>query len=73
MKDAIKTAYIAHLQQAYPTIYLTGSSAMAFAEAAAGQALAGRLRLQGECWSLAVFEVTGERGLSRDDLKGLPE
>ena len=40
---------------------------------AADQALAGRLKLEGECWFAAVEDVTGLTRWTMADLAGLPE
>lgn len=73
VKDAIKTAYIAKLQQAYPTLYLRGSRPLELAEMAADQALRGQLNLKGECWSAAVTDVTGWTRWTMAMLAELPE
>lgn len=73
MKAAIKDAYIAHLQQAYPTLYPSGSRPLELAGLAADQALRGQLNLKGECWSAAVTGVTGWTRWTMSALAGLPE
>lgn len=73
MKAAIKDAYIAKLQQHYPTFYLPGSRPLDLAVMAADRALAGALKLEGECWSAAVTDVTGLTRWTMADLAGLPE
>lgn len=73
MKAAIKDAYIAKLQQHYPTLYLPGSRPLDLAVMAADQALRGQLALRGECWSAAVEDVTGLTRWTMADLAGLPE
>lgn len=72
MKAAIKSAYIAKLQQTYP-FYTDGSRPLELAEMAARQALAGQLNLKGECWSTAVTDVTGWTRWTMRQLAGLPE
>lgn len=73
MKAAIKTAYIAKLQHTYPTLYLPGSKPLQLAEIAADNALSGRLKLEGECWTWAIRKVTGHKSMTMRDLANLPE
>lgn len=73
MKAAIKDAYLAKLQHTHPTIYQTGSRPLELAGLAADQALVGRLKLEGECWSAAVQDVTGWSRWTMASLAGLPE
>ena len=73
MKAAIKDAYVAKLQQHYPTLYLPGSRPLDLAVMAADRALAGALKLEGECWSAAVEDVTGLTRWTMADLAGLVE
>lgn len=73
MKAAIKDAYLAKLQHTHPTIYQTGSRSLELAELAADRALMGVLRLEGECWSAAVQDVTGWSRWSMAMLAELPD
>lgn len=69
MKQAIKTLYIQKLQAAYP-FYTEGSRPLELAAQAADKALAGSVKLEGDCWNEAVREVTG---LTRWTMRALAE
>lgn len=73
MKAKIKAAYIAALKKTYPGIYTPGSRSLELAGEAADNALAGRLKLRGECWSAALEEVTGTHRHTMAALAALPE
>lgn len=63
-KSEIKAAYIAQLQTRYP-FYTEGSRPLAAANDAADKALAGLIRLEGDCW----FESLALAGLNNRSTK----
>lgn len=73
MKAKIKAAYIAALKKTYPGIYTPGSRSLELAGEAVDNALAGRLKLRGECWSAALEEVTGTHRHTMAALAALPD
>jgi hypothetical protein len=73
MKAKIKAAYLRKLVETYPDIYTPESRALNLAGLAADNALAGRLKLVGECWYSALEEATGSKRVWRmADLAALP-
>ena len=72
MKQKIKDAYIARLLETYPLIYTPGSRALALANKAADNALAGIVKLEGICWHGALEEVTGRAKWTKKALAELP-
>lgn len=72
MKNKIKALYIQKLQATYP-FYVDGSRPLELANQAADKALAGKVKLQGECWESAVREATGLKTWTMATLAGLEE
>lgn len=71
MKSKIKALYIQKLQATYP-FYIEGSRPLELANQAADKALAGKLKLEGECWESAVREATGLKTWTKKMIEGLP-
>jgi len=54
LKESIRASYIALLQETYP-FYVEGSRPLALAHVAADAALAGKVKLKGDCWEMALI------------------
>ena len=77
-KSAIKAAYLAGLEQTYEWAGREGTArnrGMMLASQAADNALAGELKLEGECWwrALEANGVTNPKRATRDQLAALPD
>jgi hypothetical protein len=71
-KTEIKARFIALIKVRYP-FYTEGSRSLALANDAANAALAGKIKLEGECWEQAVKEVSGLSRWTMRQLSELPE
>jgi hypothetical protein len=69
-KATLKARYIANLQATYP-FYVEGSRPLQLANEAADAALAGTLKLKGECWDKALKECGLPKGITLKALAGL--
>jgi hypothetical protein len=70
-KAAVKSAYITNLKARYP-FYTDGSRPLEMANEAADAALEGRVRLQGDCWSLALQQCGLNQRITLRELAALP-
>lgn len=71
-KDGIRELYIAQLQAAYP-FYTEGSRSLAVAYEAVDAALAGNLKLSGNCWERTLETYSLPKNVTRATLRDLPE
>ena len=73
-KSKIKSEYVARLQRTY-AFCTTGSRPLTLAMRAADKALAGEIRLEGDCWfdALKVAGVRNPRSATRKEIASLPE
>lgn len=70
-KTAIKAAYIANLQAAYP-FYAHGSRPLALANEATDKALAVKMKLEGGCWFSALASNGVQKSATMKMLAELP-
>lgn len=73
MKSEIKKRYLEKLRATYPAIYTDGSRPIELANLAADNALAGKIKVEGDCWRAAVKEITGWKSWTMRALSELPE
>lgn len=71
-KVNIRRAYIAALQAAYP-FYTEGSRPLMLAHGAVDKALAGKMRLEGDCWAGALKACGLPKDTPLKALAALPE
>lgn len=71
-KSEIKRAYIANLQATYP-FYVEGSRPLKLANEAADLALAGKIRLEGDCWYAALAPAGLNSRSTKAQIAALPE
>jgi hypothetical protein len=71
-KASIRDAYIRILQVRYP-FYTEGSKPLELAYLAADKALTGQVKLEGECWELALGQHGLPKRITLKALKELPE
>ncbi len=70
-KTLVKAQYIAHLQARY-SFYVEGSRQLELANQAVDAALAGTLKLQGECWTNALVDCGLSKRITMRELAELP-
>ena len=73
-KSKIKADYLARLQARYG-FYMPGSKPLTLAGMAADKALAGEIRLEGDCWfdALRAAGVRNPTSATRKEIASLPE
>ena len=69
-KSEIKARYIENLRAAYP-FYTDGSKPLAAAHMAADAALAGKMKLEGECWDRALASCGLPKNITMKALEAL--
>lgn len=72
MKASIKKRYIELLQSNF-AFYTEGSRPLKMANEAADNALAGKLKLTGDCWFQALTEHNLKKTITQKALAALPE
>ena len=70
-KAAIKASYIANLKATY-AFYLDGSKPLVLAIVAADRALAGKIKLEGDCWYKALADNGMQKASTMKMLAALP-
>lgn len=70
-KSSIKAMYIQELKAMYP-FYNDGSRPLTMASEAADSALAGKMRLEGDCWSKALAAHGLPKNMALKRLAELP-
>ena len=72
-KSAIKADYIKNLIATYPAIYTPDSKPLNLAGLAADQALAGKMKLEGDCWFAALKRNNVQKAATMKMLSELPD
>lgn len=71
-KTKLKADYIANLQATYP-FYTEGSKPLALANLAADAALAGKTKLEGDCWFATLRANNLQKATTLKMLAALPD